>query len=86
MGQNDERHPKFPDRDTVALTGTGDREPAASTGLLPLRSALILLLAFVIAVIFGAGTYLSGHDAATAVLVALGAFASATLFGMKIIC
>lgn len=61
------------------------KEPENKNGLLTTRSAVIFLLAFVIAVVCGGLTYLDTHAIAGALFVAIGAFATATLFGMAII-
>lgn len=57
-----------------------NREP-----LIPLRSAVVLLLALVVGLVTGALTYAGGRDALQAVLATLASFGGATLFFHQII-
>ena len=70
------------------MTATRKRpkqDPDNEGPLLNVRGALIFLLAFVIAICVGILAYIESLNAAHALLVAIGMFAMATHFGMKII-
>ena len=59
--------------------------PDGGDPLLTVRSAVIFLLALVVAAGVGALTSVASHDAAKALLTGVAAFAAGTYYGMKII-